>query len=150
MHNKIAITLISALFLASTSSVFAEGGYSGGNSRLSPIYDLIEDERFEEAITEIQGELEKDADDADLWNLLAFSQRKLGRFDVALTNYQKALAIDPGHRGANEYLGELYLQMDQPEKAEERLQVLDDECFFGCKEYDKLEQAIMNYRTKSQ
>ena len=30
--------------------------------------------------------------------------------------------------------------------AEERLQVLDKACFFGCREYDKLEQAIMQYR----
>ena len=142
--------VLATLLIGTMTPVLAEGGYSKSNSRLSPIHDLIEDERYEEAITELKGLLEKDADDPDLFNLLAFSQRKLGRFEPAYENYQKALAIDPGHRGANEYLGELYLQLDQPEKAEERLKVLDDECFFGCKEYDKLEKAIMNYRTKSQ
>ena len=88
-------------------------------------------------------------DDADLLNLYAFSQRKLNKFDIALENYQKALQIDPEHRGANEYLGELYLILDQPDKAEERLEVLDRECFFGCEEYDELKQAIEDYRKQN-
>ena len=150
MRHLTIISLISALWFVGQGTAFAEGGYSGSNSRLSPIHELIEDEQYQAAIDALQTALKDDADDADMLNLLAFSQRKLGKFDIALVNYQKALAIDPGHRGANEYLGELYLQMGQLEKAEGRLQVLDDECFFGCKEYDKLEQAIMNYRTNSQ
>jgi tetratricopeptide (TPR) repeat protein len=70
-------------------------------------------------------------------------------FDIALDYYQQALAIEPDHRGANEYLGELYLQTGQPEKAEERLKVLDEECFFGCDEYDELEAAIEEYRKQN-
>ncbi len=76
--------------------------------------------------------LKETPEDADMLNLLAYSQRKLQRFDEALVNYQKALGIEPEHRGANEYLGELYLQLGQPDKAQERLQVLDEACFFGC------------------
>ena len=77
------------------------------------------------------------------------SQRKLKRFDEALVNYQKALAIEPEHRGANEYLGELYLQTGQLDKAVERLKVLDEACYFGCDEFDQLEQAIENYRSEN-
>jgi tetratricopeptide (TPR) repeat protein len=82
-------------------------------------------------------------------NLLAYSQRKLQRFDAALVNYQKALDIEPEHRGANEYLGELYLQLGQLDKAQERLQVLDDACYFGCDEFDELEEAIEVYRSQN-
>jgi tetratricopeptide (TPR) repeat protein len=70
-------------------------------------------------------------------------------FVEALDYYQKALQIDPEHRGANEYLGELYLQMDRLDLALERLKVLDDDCFFGCKEFDELEDAIEDYRAKN-
>jgi len=71
------------------------------------------------------------------------------RFDEALVNYQKALKIEPEHRGANEYLGELHLQMGRLDKALERLKVLDDDCFFGCEEFDELEEAIEIYRKEN-
>ena len=86
--------------------------------------------------------------DADAWNYLGFSNRKLKNFDQALSAYQKALAIDPKHRGANEYLGELYLQTDDLEKARERLKKLDDICFFGCEEFDDLKAAILAYENQ--
>ena len=146
------IFLVSFVLVAFTAPVLAEGGYSnrGGNSRLAPYQELIEEGEYQAAIDKLQEALKEAPDNADLLNLTAYSQRKLGRFDEALVNYQKALSVDPGHLGANEYLGELYLQMDQPEKAEERLQVLDDECFFGCDEYDTLKQAIQDYRAENQ
>ncbi len=80
---------------------------------------------------------------------MACSQRQLKQYDSALECYQKALQIDSRHRGANEYLGELYLQIGQLDKAEERLEVLDKECFFGCEEFDDLEAAIADYRKQN-
>lgn len=130
---------------------YADGGYGNdnGKSKLSPFQKLIEGEKYQQAITELDKALVDAPDDADLLNLMAYSNRKLGNFDSAMDYYLKALKIDPDHRGANEYLGELYLQLGQPEKAEERLSVLDKECFFGCDEYDKLKQAIEEYRKKN-
>lgn len=129
---------------------FADGGGSGRGSRLAPYQQLIEEEKYQAAIDELQAALKEAPDDADLLNLTAYSQRKLLRFDEALVNYQKALQIDPDHLGANEYLGELYLQLGQLDKALERLEVLDKECFFGCEEYDELKEAIENYRAQNQ
>ena len=86
--------------------------------------------------------------DADAWNYLGFSNRKLKKFDQALSAYQRALAIDPNHRGANEYLGELYLQTDELEKARERLKKLDDICYFGCEEFNDLKAAILAYENR--
>ncbi len=144
-------TLICVLALFAAGPVAADGGgngsYSGG--RLSQYTKLIEAEKFEQAIAKLGEALEKKPDNADLLNLMAFSHRKLGRFDTAMEYYQKALSIEPDHRGANEYLGELYLQLGQLGKAEERLEILDKECFFGCREFDKLEQAIEEYRRQN-
>ena len=149
MHN---VRLMMAMIIASSSfnQALADGGYSSKESPLRPFQELIEEERYQEALTKLQAALAESPEDADLLNLTAYSQRKLQRFDEALVNYQKALSIDPKHRGANEYLGELYLQMGQLDKAQERLEVLDKTCFFGCDEYDELEEAIENYRAKNQ
>jgi tetratricopeptide (TPR) repeat protein len=145
--QKLTISVI-VLALASfgLAPVYADGGDSGGGSRLAPFQKLIKSEKYQQAIIELDEALSDSPDDADLLNLVAYSHRKLGHFEIALENYQKALKIDAEHRGANEYLGELYLQLGQPEKAEERLAVLDKECFFGCEEYDELKQAIEEYR----
>ena len=129
--------------------LLADGGYARGDSRLAPFTELIEKEDYQAAITELEKALAESPDDADLLTLIAFSHRKSGNFEVALDYYQQALKQDPEHRGANEYLGELYLQMDQLDLALERLDVLDKDCFFGCSEYDKLKQAIEAYRSKN-
>jgi Tfp pilus assembly protein PilF len=86
--------------------------------------------------------------DADVHNLLGYSYRNLRQFDKALEHYRVALGIDPRHRGANEYIGELYLEMDQPANAEKHLSALSKACFFGCKEYTELKEAIEKYKIK--
>ncbi len=88
---------------------------------------------------------EERPDSADVYNLLGYGNRELGRYERAGRCCEQALERDPGHRGANEYLGELYLQTDRPGLARERLQVPDDGCSFDCEEYDELEAAIRAY-----
>jgi tetratricopeptide (TPR) repeat protein len=144
----VAFALIAS---AGLTQALADGGSSTSRgSRLAPYQQLIEEGKYQAAIDKLQAALQDAPDDADLLNLTAYSQRKLLRFDEALVNYQKALKIEPDHRGANEYLGELYLQLGQLDKALERLEVLDKECFFGCEEYDDLKEAIEAYRTQNQ
>ena len=144
------MSLTLSLIPGVAAPALADGGYSGsGDSRLAAYQQLIENEQYQQAIDALGEALEKEAEDADLLNLYAFSNRKLERFDVALDYYTRALEIEPRHRGANEYLGELYLQLGDLEKAEERLAVLDKACFFGCDEFDDLERAIEEYREKN-
>ena len=45
----------------------------------------------------------------------------LGDKAKAMTYYTKALNLEPNHLGANEYMGELYLELNDLAKAEERL-----------------------------
>ena len=143
------ILLLALTVTGMTSGPLFADASDGRDSRLTPFHELIDDGKYEMAIGELNKALGESPDDADLLNLLAYSQRKLMRFDEALVNYQKALKIEPEHRGANEYLGELYLQLGQLDDALERLKVLDDDCFFGCGEFDDLEEAIEIYRSKN-
>ena len=149
MRSTLILLLLLSIMSVTSSPAFADAGDSKRDSHLTPFKKLIDDEKYDMAISELEKELVKSPDDADLLNLLAYSQRKLMRFDEALVNYQKALEIEPKHRGANEYLGELYLQLGQLDKALERLKVLDKACFFGCEEFDELEEAIETYRSQN-
>ena len=75
--------------------------------------------------------------------------RKLGNNEEAFTYYNKALEIDPRHKGTHEYLGKLYLNLKQPENAKKHLVKLDSICFFGCEEYTSLKEAIDGYGKNS-
>jgi tetratricopeptide (TPR) repeat protein len=94
--------------------------------------------------------LASDPGNADLHNLYAYSLRKGTNPDMQLVfkHYSEALRIDPKHRGAQEYIGEAYLLVDNPAKAKEHLAALDKLCFFGCSEYDELKKAIAAYDAK--
>jgi tetratricopeptide (TPR) repeat protein len=88
--------------------------------------------------------------DADAVNLLGFSYRMLGQYPQAFTYYDKALAIDPAHKGALEYEGEAYLETHQLPKAEGNLATLKRACgASGCPEIAQLESAIGRYKKQA-
>ena len=149
MYKLSHLFIVLALVSSGLAPVHADGGNAGRDSPLAPFQKLIDEQKYQQAITELDKALEDEPDNADLLNLMAYSQRQLEHYEIALECYQKALQVEPRHRGANEYLGELYLQIGQLDKAEERLEVLDKACFFGCKEFDTLEQAIADYRKQN-
>jgi tetratricopeptide (TPR) repeat protein len=108
----------------------------------------VKAEKYADAIVLLDKVVKADPKNADAYNYLGFSYRKLGRMDEALGYYEKALALNPKHRGANEYLGELYLEMKQVDKAKERLDVLSTACN-GCEEYVELKKKIDTYKAGS-
>ena len=85
---------------------------------------------------------------ADVYNLMGFSLRKLGDYPNALTFYKKALDFDADHKGAREYLGELYVEMGDLPKAREQLAVLTKLCPQGCEEREDLEKALATKAAK--
>ena len=103
---------------------------------------LVEYEMYEDAITYLNRAGDEEPNNADVYNLLGFSYRKLGKYETAYRNYQKALSIDPKHRGALEYLGELYVETGQLGKAKQQLAKLDSACMLRCTEYTKLKLMI--------
>ena len=140
--------IVLALLLSYGSSGFAAGGSYSSDVNLKPIMQMLEAEQYETAINHLYAELDIDPDNPDILSLLGFSLRKTRNFEDAMTYYQWALKIEPDHKGANEYLGELYLQTNQLEKAVRQLEILDSLCSFGCKEYSKLKNAIDSYQQK--
>jgi tetratricopeptide (TPR) repeat protein len=87
---------------------------------------------------------------ADWNNLMGYTLRKQASPDLAKaeTYYLEALRIDPGHRGASEYLGELYLMKGDVASAEKRLAVLAQLCPDGCQQRDDLARAITAFKAR--
>jgi tetratricopeptide (TPR) repeat protein len=79
---------------------------------------------------------------ADVYSLLGFSLRNAGDVAQAKVFYAKALDFDPNHKGAHEYLGELYLKIDDLPKAQEQLMILQKLCPNGCEELADLTKTI--------
>lgn len=140
------IAAIPALLLALVGPLHAAADNYSVDADLEPVLELIDRGEYEAAIDRLHEELDYDPDNADILSLLGYSYRKTRRFDDALTFYQWALRVEPEHRGANEYLGELYLETDQLDKAMRQLEILDDLCLFNCKEYSQLKKAIDSYQ----
>ena len=157
MRSDLKLIILSiSLMIAFTSSNLLAARTSSQESRrpsVAPEFKAgqkaVNAKDYESAVTYLSKALEKDPNSADTHNLLGFSYRKLGNTKKAFEHYQIALSINPEHRGANEYLGELYLETDQLAKAEERLAVLDKACPWGCEEYYDLKEAVEKYKAKS-
>jgi tetratricopeptide (TPR) repeat protein len=92
----------------------------------------------------------RDPRNADIYNYIGYAYRRLREMGPAMGYYQKALIFNPRHRSAREHLGELYLSLGVPIKAEEQLAALKEICLISCEELTDLEQAIATYKTTAQ
>ena len=159
--------LIFLFILSFNNLLFAaggDGGSSGGSDSSSTLlYDqavkLVKragklekkenDEKakklYSQAFKKLKTAYESDKKNADILNYMGFTSRKTGNFEEAENYYLKGLDLDPKHNGINEYLGELYVQTNRIDKANERLAVLKN-C--NCEEYQELELIIKTRGTK--
>ena len=108
---------------------------------LTQVRAKIKAKNFAGALEDLQPLLQSHQH-ADVYNLMGFSLRKTGDYKQAYTFYRKALDFDPEHKGALEYLGELYVETGQVEKAKENVVLLRKLCPKGCEELEDLEKAI--------
>ncbi len=154
MINSVRATVVLLIFFS--VNLFAAGGGGGGGSSTASyavslpesIPKLVDDARYDEAIDALNTYISEESRNADAWNLLGYSLRKVELYDESLRAYKKALKLDRKHLGAREYLGELYLVMGEPGKAAKQLKKLKRYCG-ECEQYSKLEQAINNYQENS-
>ncbi|NNE85557.1 MAG: tetratricopeptide repeat protein [Alphaproteobacteria bacterium] len=146
-HLIMAAAGIMAMGLLSTNA----GAASGDPDPLTPTQvkaelakaqASINGEQYKSAIRTLNDIVRTNARNADAYNLLGFSYRKSKDFKRAERNYARALRIDPNHKGALEYMGELFLETDRRPKAEELLARLEKLCPNGCEELDDLRGAF--------
>jgi tetratricopeptide (TPR) repeat protein len=87
----------------------------------------------------------RDPRNADIQNYIGYAYRRLGQMGPAMGHYQQALTFSPRHRSAREHIGELYLSLGEPIKAEEQLATLNETCLIPCDEVTDLQRAIEAY-----
>lgn len=136
-----------ALTLAA-SGAFADDNVTGSLApdNLKAARALVADRKWTAAIAELRKL--NDPASADWNNLMGYALRSANPPDLAAAEkfYNAALAIEPKHRGALEYSGELYLMLGNLPKAEQRLATLDKVCFLPCEEYTDLKKAVQHYK----
>jgi Flp pilus assembly protein TadD len=129
--------------MALTLPAFAVDTMSSSDAPdLTAIRAEIDAKDYGAAIQGLNGLIDQGVRHADVYNLLGYSLRKSGDRKTALTFYEKALEFDPDHKGALEYLGELYVEMGNMSKAEDNLARLEKLCPEGCEELSDLKEAI--------
>ena len=149
--------------LSLNNQVFAAGSDSSSDTSESALYDqavklvkragkLEKKENVEkakklysQAFKKLNTAYKSDKKNPDILNYMGFTSRKTGNFKEAENYYLAGLDLDPEHNGINEYLGELYVQTNRIDKANERLAVLKN-C--NCEEYQELELIIKTKGTK--
>lgn len=123
---------------------------AGDSNQMTKARDAIAAKDYRGAIAILYKMSQANAQDADVENLLGFSYRMLGQYPQAFTYYDRALAIDPAHKGALEYEGEAYLETNQYPKAMDNLATLKRVCgAAGCAEIAQLETAIGKYKKQA-
>ena len=144
-------------FAAGSSSSNNTSSTSGNSSKIMTEYDWAEKKIlkakklekkgkikkakkiYKDALKNLKKAYKKDTINPDIYNYLGFTERKLGNYIDAEMYYLIGLEIDPKHFGINEYLGELYVQTNRIDLANERLKILEN-C--NCEEYNELKEII--------
>lgn len=86
-----------------------------------------------------------DQRDARVLTIMGFATRKLGRVEEAMGYYNLALSINPNLTSTRQYLGEAFLQKNEPAKAKEQLAEIGQRCGRGCEDYLKLADEIAKF-----
>ena len=112
------------------------------DAELTAIRVLLAANNFAASIAELKRLDGAYPNNADINNYLGFSTRKLKDYKQSATYYEKALKINPNHKGALEYQGELFVMTNKISLAKKNLTKLKQICGVNCEEYLDLKKAI--------
>jgi tetratricopeptide (TPR) repeat protein len=104
--------------------------------------EAIGEQAWPRAVELLQTHIRAYPDDADAHNLLGYSLRQLGRFEPAQAAYERALAINPEHLGAHEYLGQLMITLGRRDRALHHLSTIERLCQASCEGYQQLKRSL--------
>lgn len=140
--------VITFMVLFFASPVWAAGSYGfepSASILINEAKSLIEKEKYKRAISKLKKAKKDEPDNADIFNYLGFANRKNGDYEASQDAYQKALTLDPNHKLALEYQGELYLTLGDLPSAQGNLARLEQLCPNGCAELADLAAAIAKF-----
>jgi len=131
-----------------TSSEVGADWLSSNDTWAVTVKAQIDASNYTGAISTLETENAENPKNPDVLNMLGYCYRKKDNPDLQKSEdyYLQALAIDPNHCGALEYLGELYLTKHQVEDAEKQLDTLKaaEKCKGG-EEEQELAEEIEKY-----
>lgn len=136
------LTLGGASTVAPPTTAAAAAGSATVASLLAEGRTAIAAKKWADAITVLTKAAAADPANADVQNLLGYSNRNNGNYNAALTHYAAALKINPKHVGALEYQGVAYMLLGQTAKARANLATLQKVCGIKCPEYKDLAAAL--------
>ena len=99
---------------------------------------LINERRWDEALASLDKAEAAIGPHPDILIYKGYVWRKKGDWAQAESYYQQALAMNPDHRGATEYYGELKVLKGDTAGARAMLVKLDTVCSYGCAEAEEL------------
>ena len=145
-----------AILLCADAEAASSDNNSSGSSKSSGKADYFdrgqkafENGDWKDAVNNFKKAVAEDSTNAEAYNLMGYSYRRMGKADSAFSAYAKALDIDPDHLGAHEYLGETYLLVGDAEKAHGQLAILTYLCGKQCEETVKLREAIKQHEANT-
>jgi len=144
---KGAVEAVEAALAATAPAAFqdvappAPDAAQGDRSYLAAV-GLINNRRYPEALQALRSAETAFGPHPDVLTYIGYTYRKMGAYDWAETYYRQALAVDPDHRGATEYYGELKVERGDIAGARRMLAKLDDICGFGCPQAEDLRRWI--------
>jgi cytochrome c-type biogenesis protein CcmH/NrfG len=154
--TRTCVALVVAWLALPAAAAGGGGGGGGDGSSETPASSNDPDFRqgmaaakaqdWPQVLTRMHAVVQREPNNADAWNELGHAARRTGDLPAAFAHYEKALQINPRHRGAHEYVGEAYLVAGNVAKAEEHLKALDKLCLLPCEEYTELKEAIQRWR----
>ena len=102
--NFLKLFMLTTFLIVSSNNVFSAGSSSDSNNTKTKSLaylsaeKLINQKQFSEAIIKLNEALATDSKDADIYNYLGFSHRKLGKMEKAAFFYKKALEMSRKNR----------------------------------------------------
>lgn len=126
---------------ADSGPSFDDSAFGQKKADLTAIRAKIKAKDFQSALEDLK-RIGPDEQNADVFNLTGFALRKTGDRAKAQVYYKKALGLNPNHKRALEYQGELYIEIGETDKAKENLAKLVKLCPSGCEERADLEKAL--------
>jgi Flp pilus assembly protein TadD len=149
--KKLVMTGMLALSLLGTVAYAAESETTpSANRDYATGKQAVERKDWATAAASFRKVTVTEPNNADAYNMLGYSLRWMGKMDEAFAAYDRALKIDPKHKGALEYSGIAYLKANEPEKANAQLAKLETIAGKNSEEYRDLAKAISEYSSSKQ